>query len=122
VKLGVNAVIALFNINLGDDNLNVDQLGFGIMPLTMEEGFVHGVFQIPIYNEPISYSILTMLQKMDGWNMIKLVFDKQAKSQKPPDLIQSSFLVRVMPKEIYEMYNKRKDIELINKMFMPADV
>lgn len=80
MKLGVNAVIALFNINLGDDNLNVDQLGFGIMPLTMEEGFVHGVFQIPIYNEPISYSILTMLQKMDGWNMIKLVFDNQQKS------------------------------------------
>ena len=71
VRMTINCVVCLFKITYKHENLNVDQLGFGVVPLTLDEGFLHGVYQIPIFNEPISYKFFNYMKKMDGWNMIK---------------------------------------------------
>ena len=114
----INCVITLFNITYTNDSLDVDHQGFGILPLGLDEGFIHGVFQVPIFNEGIEHSLFFQLQRMDGWNQLKGIMDDTIKTKKKIKVIENSFTVRVMAKELHGMYDKKNDFDIINKMLL----
>ena len=108
----------IFQANYLEDEVELDQIGFSVLPLQYEEGFMHGSFQLPIFNEILLKNEYEILGRAQSWAILDK-FTKKLGNNKQIKVVDTSIVVRVYPDVLKGLYEKENDPEGINTMFLP---
>lgn len=74
-------IFVVFRADYADDELQVDQIGFTILPLMYQEGIIHGQFQLPLFSEITDLESYTFMAQEDPWKLMDLFTKKIDGSQ-----------------------------------------
>lgn len=96
------------------DILSLSQIGLSIIPLMFEEGdvFMHGQFQLPIYNEMLTLASVSHLSSLSPWSVLSLL---------PPPTSTGTLSIRLYPSQLSCAYRSPSPSSpyLTSTMFLP---
>lgn len=112
--------VGIFEVLLSEDQLEIEQVAFTVMPNKTLDFYLHGVFQLPIYKETIMFKDMQFMKDMNFWE-IALMCQKKYKDG-VMKRTEGSVIVRLGPEELEDTYKFPDDTMLCNTMFIGNEV
>ena len=109
-------IVFVLEIIFADDQLEIEQLAFTIVPSKTMEFYLHGPFQLPLYKEVILEKDMQFIKDINFWEISIMCQRRYLKGEMKKT--EGSLIVNIGPEELLAIYDQDEDTMMCNSMFI----
>lgn len=109
-------IVFVLEIIFADEQLEIEQLAFTIVPSKTMEFYLHGPFQLPLYKEVILEKDMQFIKDINFWEISIMCQRRYLKGEMKKT--EGSLIVNIGPEELLAIYDQDEDTMMCNSMFI----
>lgn len=113
-------LVLVVEILISQEQVEVEQIAFTVIPNKAMDFYLHGVFQLPLYAEIVLFKDLEFLKDINFWEIALMCQKRYLNGEM--NKTNGTVVVRIGPVEIEDVYPDKNDPFLCNSMFMGSGI